>query len=97
MSVACARRTLLRWPNFSNLEGSGATLLAPVIHLPFSKCPASVLDSGVEKVPANNSFPAKPSWGVQLLGSPSQASALASFQQLQKAYKTVLVPTFLLQ
>ncbi len=31
MSVACARRTLLRWPNFSNLEGSGATLLAPVI------------------------------------------------------------------
>src|SRR5438067_13465998 len=30
---------------------------------------------------------AKPGWGVQLVGSASQASALASFQQLQKAYK----------
>ena len=34
----------------------------------------------------------KPSWGVQLVGSPSQASALASFQQLQRAYKRLLEP-----
>jgi hypothetical protein len=32
----------------------------------------------------------KPSWGVQLVGSPSQASALASFQQLQRTYKRLL-------
>jgi Transglycosylase SLT domain/SPOR domain len=51
---------------------------------------AAESDSGIEKPPANSSFPAKPGWGVQLIGSPSQASALASFQQLQKAYKTVL-------
>ena len=32
----------------------------------------------------------KPGWGVQLVGSSSQAAALASFQQLQKAHKGVL-------
>jgi hypothetical protein len=32
----------------------------------------------------------KPGWGVQLVGSPSQASALTSFQQLQRAYKRFL-------
>ena len=32
----------------------------------------------------------KPGWGVQLVGSSSHAAALASFQQLQKAYKGVL-------
>ena len=48
-------------------------------------------DSGIEKAPANNSFQAKPGWGVQLIGSPSQASALASFQQMQKAYKNLLM------
>ncbi len=32
----------------------------------------------------------KPGWGVQLVGSSSQAAALALFQQLQKAYKGVL-------
>ena len=47
--------------------------------------------SGMEKAPANSSFPANPGWGVQLIGSPSQASALASFQQLQKAYKNLLM------
>jgi len=49
------------------------------------------LDSGIEKAPANNSPQAQPSWGVQLIGSPSQASALASFQQMQKAYKKLLM------
>ena len=34
---------------------------------------------------------AKPSWGVQLIGGPSQASALASFQHLQKVYQKVLM------
>jgi len=52
---------------------------------------AAKSDSGVEKAPANSSFPATPSWGVQLIGSPSQASALALFQQLQKAYKNLLM------
>ena len=47
-------------------------------------------DIGIEKAPTNSSFPAKPGWGVQLIGSPSQASALASFQQQQKGYKTLL-------
>ena len=31
-----------------------------------------------------------PAWGVQLIGSSSEISALASFHQLQKAYKTIL-------
>jgi hypothetical protein len=34
----------------------------------------------------------KLSWGVQLVGGPSQASALASFQQLQRAYRRLLEP-----
>ena len=50
---------------------------------------AARLDSGIAKTPSDSWFPhAKPGWGVQLIGSPSQASALASFQQMQKAYKT---------
>jgi len=52
---------------------------------------AAKSDSGIEKAPASSSFPAKPGWGVQLIGSPSQASALASFQQLQKAHKNLLM------
>jgi Transglycosylase SLT domain/SPOR domain len=52
---------------------------------------AAKLDSGIEKSPANISFQAQPGWGVQLIGSPSQASALASFQQMQKAYKNLLM------
>jgi hypothetical protein len=44
-------------------------------------------DFGSEKTPTINNSQGKPGWGVQLIGSPSQASALASFQQLQKAYK----------
>jgi hypothetical protein len=31
-----------------------------------------------------------PGWGVQLVGSPSRAAALASFQQLQRTYKNLL-------
>jgi hypothetical protein len=48
-------------------------------------------DGGIEKAPTNNSFQAQPGWGVQLIGSPSQASALASFQQMQKAYENLLM------
>jgi hypothetical protein len=50
---------------------------------------AAKSDSG--KAAANNSFQATPGWGVQLIGSPSQASALASFQQMQRAYKNLLM------
>jgi hypothetical protein len=35
--------------------------------------------------------PSKTQLGIQLIGSPSQASALASFQQLQKAYQKLLM------
>ena len=52
---------------------------------------AAKSDSGIEKAPANNSFQASPTWGVQLVGSPSQASALASFKKLQNAYKSLLM------
>jgi hypothetical protein len=52
---------------------------------------ATKVDSGIEKSPANNSPQAQPSWGVQLIGSPSQASALTSFQQMQKAYRNLLM------
>jgi hypothetical protein len=31
-----------------------------------------------------------PGWGVQLVGSPSRAAALASFQQLQRTYRNLL-------
>ena len=51
---------------------------------------AAKSDSGIEKAAANTSFQVTPGWGVQLIGSPSQASALASFQQLQKSYKRLL-------
>jgi hypothetical protein len=51
---------------------------------------AAKSDSGIEKAAANTSFQVTPGWGVQLVGSPSQASALASFQQLQKSYKRLL-------
>ena len=51
---------------------------------------AAKSDSGIKKAAANTSFQVTPGWGVQLIGSPSQASALASFQQLQKSYKRLL-------
>jgi hypothetical protein len=47
-------------------------------------------DSGVAKLSRNSSSESKPGWAVQLVGSPSQAAALASFQQLQRAYKSLL-------
>jgi hypothetical protein len=40
--------------------------------------------------PATVSNPPGPTWGVQLVGSSSQISALASFYQLQKTYWAVL-------
>jgi len=48
---------------------------------------AAKSDFGLEKASTISTSQAKPGWGVQLIGSPSQASALASFQQLQRAYK----------
>jgi hypothetical protein len=50
---------------------------------------ATKSDIGREKAAAG-APPAAPGWGVQLIGSSSQASALASFQQLQRAYKRLL-------
>lgn len=43
-----------------------------------------------EPKPAVVSSQREPPWGVQLIGSSSQSSALASFYQLQKTYRTVL-------
>jgi hypothetical protein len=51
---------------------------------------AARLDVGMANAPSGGDHQVKPGWGVQLVGSASQASALASFQQLQKAYKTLL-------
>ena len=51
---------------------------------------AAKSDFGLEKASTATTSQAKPGWGVQLIGSPSQASALASFQQLQRAYKNFL-------
>jgi hypothetical protein len=48
-------------------------------------------NGGAEKVLANTSSQAQPGWGIQLIGSPSQVSALASFQQMQKAYRNLLL------
>ena len=50
---------------------------------------AAKLDVGMANAPSGDVLHAKPGWGVQLVGGASQASALASFQQLQKAYKTL--------
>ena len=47
-------------------------------------------NTDLAKVSASNAPQAPPGWGVQLVGSPSQASAVASFQQLQRAYKRLL-------
>jgi hypothetical protein len=53
---------------------------------------AARLDVAIENQPSSSGVPqTKPGWGVQLIGSSSQASALASFQQLQKAYKNLLM------
>ena len=38
----------------------------------------------------SSGLPSIPGWGVQLVGSSSQATALASFQQLQRTYKSLL-------
>ena len=38
----------------------------------------------------SSGLPSTPGWGVQLVGSSSQATALASFQQLQRTYKSLL-------
>jgi hypothetical protein len=47
-------------------------------------------DIGQGKMSRISAPQAKPGWGVQLVGGPSQASALASFQQLQRTYKNLL-------
>lgn len=47
-------------------------------------------EGALETASRINTVQAKPGWGVQLVGSSSQSSALASFQQLQKAYKNFL-------
>ena len=47
-------------------------------------------EGALETASRINTVQAKPGWGVQLVGGSSQSSALASFQQLQKAYKNVL-------
>ena len=52
---------------------------------PISYRTAARLDVGMANAPSGD-VP-HPGWGVQLVGSASQAFALASFQQLQKAYK----------
>ena len=39
---------------------------------------------------ADNDTRPKPAWGVQLVGNSSEAAALASFQQMQRTYKTLL-------
>ena len=51
---------------------------------------AAKSDIGLERGPASSAPQAAPGWGVQLVGSPSKVSALASFQQLQRAYKRLL-------
>jgi hypothetical protein len=47
------------------------------------------LEFGLEKASTISTSQPKPTWGVQLIGRPSQASALASFQQLQRTYKSL--------
>ena len=47
-------------------------------------------EGALETASRINTVQAKPGWGVQLVGGSSQSSALASFQQLQKAYKNFL-------
>jgi hypothetical protein len=39
---------------------------------------------------ASSSSSPKPGWGVQLVGGPSQTTALVTFQQLQRTYKSLL-------
>jgi hypothetical protein len=51
----------------------------------------AALDRGIERGLGSRRLQTKPGWGVQLIGIPSQASALASFQQLHKAYKNLLM------
>ena len=48
---------------------------------------AAKSDIGLEKGLRVSTPQAAPSWGVQLIGSPSQTVAMASFQQLQRTYK----------
>jgi hypothetical protein len=51
---------------------------------------AAKSDGGPETKSLGGAIQAKPGWGVQLVGGPSQASALASFQQLRRTYKNIL-------
>ena len=53
--------------------------------------PTAAKSETPKRIDQASSSPAfKPDWGVQLVGSSSQASALASFQQLQKTFKRLL-------
>ena len=46
--------------------------------------------SGEARLSVSRNSESKPGWGVQLVGSFSQAAALASFQQLQRTYRSLL-------
>ena len=49
---------------------------------------AAMSEKGQRNDQASNRPVSNPGWGVQLVGSSSQAAALTSFQQLQKTYKS---------
>jgi Transglycosylase SLT domain/SPOR domain len=94
------RRYVLIVTGHSAEEWSGGTTQAdlalpePVPCLDVAKSlhrpPAAKLVLGEQKRPAISSPESKPGWGVQLVGSSSQTAVMASFQQLQREYKSLL-------
>ena len=67
---------------FSSMNSMPAFSIALRIFSPVPSRPPSSPSAGFKSG-------ATPGWGVQLVGSPSQASALASFQQLQRVYSGI--------
>jgi hypothetical protein len=64
--------------------------VAPCSPMAKSFDPAAKSEKDQRGDQASRSPSPKSGWGVQLVGSPSQATALASFQQLQRTYKSLL-------
>ena len=77
-------------------SGAAQSNLALLDTVPCTMLATSFVPSPVATVkrrqddPAENDSQPKPAWGVQLVGNSSEAAALASFQQMQRAYKNLL-------
>jgi Transglycosylase SLT domain len=82
----------LEWSGGSAQSGLSLPEPVPCMQMArsFEPSAAAKSEKGQRSDQASSAPAPKPAWGVQLVGSPSQTTALSLFQQLQRTYKSLL-------